>query len=487
MSPTKKQIFILLAATFAFKLVLGLYFSRLTTCETPLMRLGYIAVYDGDTFSYLGAIDNLLEQGRYFFWNGTREVYAGRMPFYGIPYFFLRLFFGQSAAYDIIVVLQIFLDSLATVVFARLCLKIVGTKTAFWLGYAVYMSSFNNFNWSMTLNAESLSVSFLVFFLYFFHLFWAEEKWSNAVSASIFLALLTALKPYLVLLYPAFFLGAIFAGGKITDFPGARSAIRKTFILSLPLLFLLTPWIVRNAIVLRKFVPAQENIYAGYNYSAAFIALTDFTSAWGGDLGDWNPNDAGCYFSANPPSGCDFKPPQYALTSEYNADDIERIRRDYLELQKKHSPELEQKLVSELERYTESYRREKPLMYYAGAKFIIVKKMFWHTNNAALPIQPKFKCYDSFQLSFKVIQFAVYICALSFGAFGLIKSAAERNISLALLAFPVILVFLFAELRTTQARYISHIYIILLLGIPAAFNTLITVLKLGFKKSRTIS
>ena len=481
---TKKQLLILLAITFAAKLALGSYFSHLTTCETPAMRLGYIAVYDGDTFSYLGAMDNLLEQGKYFFWNGARAVYAGRMPFYGAPYFLLRLFLDKSAAYDVIVVFQIFFDALATVVFARLCCAITPRKSAFWLGYLIYFASFNAFNWSVILNTESLSISFLVFFLYYFHLYWTKKKWSDAVGAAILLALMTVLKPYLVILYPAFFFGVLFKDGRIDGFAAARSALRRVFVLSLPLLVLLSPWIVRNAFVMKRFVPAQENIYAGYNYSEAFLALETFTGAWGGALGAWDANDAGCYFTRNPPNGCRFTMPNYALTAEYNADDIERVRQNYLKLQIEYSPELEQNVVADLENYTEIYKRENPLMYYAGSKFIIVKKMFWHTNNAAVPIQPDFKCYNSYQISFKIVQFIVYICALTFGVLGLIKSVYEGKLSLVFIVIPLIIIFLFAELRTTQARYIGQVYIIFLLGIPAVFVTFINMLKMYFRKSR---
>ncbi len=481
---TKKQLLILLATTFAAKLALGSYFSHLTTCEVPEMRLGYIAVYDGDTFSYLGAMDNLLQQGKYFFWNGARDVYAGRMPYYGAPYFLLRLFLDKSAAYDVIVVFQIFFDALATVVFARLCFSLTPRKSVFWLGFLIYFGSFNAFIWSVILNTESLSISFPVFFLYFLHLFWTKGKWSNAFAAAVFLALMTVLKPYLVLLYPAFFLGVLLKDGKIENLSAVKSAVRRLFILSLPLLILLTPWIVRNAIVLNRFIPAQENIYAGYNYSKAFLALDAFAGAWGGALGAWDVSDAGCYFTENPPSGCRFVMPQYALTDEYNAGDIERIRQNYLKLQTDYSPELEQNVVAELKNFTEIYKREKPLMYHVGSKFIIVKKMFWHTNNAIVPIQPNFKCYASYQIIFKVIQFIIYVFALSFGIFGVIKLAYEGKISLSMLIFPVTIIVLLAELRTTQARYIGQIYVIFLIGIPATFVTSISMLKIWLNKSR---
>ena len=481
MPQTKKQLFALFAVTFGLKLALALYFSHLQVCQIPDKKFGYLALDGGDTFSYIGAMDNLLEHGEYYFWNGARNVYAGRMPYYGAPYFFLRLFFDKSAANDIFVVFQIFFDTLATILFARLCFSFSPVKPAFGIGYAIYFCSFNYFVLSLALWTESLSLSFLIIFLYFYHCFWKTQKWSDAVSASVFLAFITVLKPYLVLLYPAFLFGVLYRE-KTLDLAGVLSYLRKATILSLPLLFLLTPWIARNAIVLKRFIPAQENIWAGYNYSHAHISFNNFAGAWGGGSVPWDARDAGCYFLLNPPYGCNFTIPEYALTDKYDIEDIERVRQNYLRLQENFSPELDKSVAAEFRRLTEIYKQEKPFMYYVGAKFIFIKKLFWHTHNYNLPIHSSFKCYNSFQLLFKIVQYIIYVLALTFGVFGLLKLLYERKISFLFLAVPVIIVILFAELRTTELRYVSPVYLILLFGIPNAFLTFFNVLKVYYYK-----
>lgn len=92
MPQTKKQLFALFAITFTIKIVLAIYFSHLQVCQIPDKKFGYLALDSGDTFSYFGGMDNLLEHGEYYFWNGARNVYAGRMPYYGAPYFFFVCF-----------------------------------------------------------------------------------------------------------------------------------------------------------------------------------------------------------------------------------------------------------------------------------------------------------------------------------------------------------------------------------------------------------
>lgn len=333
----------------------------------------------------------------------------------------------------------------------------------------------------MALYTESLSLSFLIIFLYFYHCFWKTQKWSDAVSAGVFLALMTVLKPYLVLLYPAFLLGVLYKE-KFFDLAGVLSYLRKATILSLPLLILLMPWIARNAIVFKRFIPAQENIWAGYNYSGARISFNNFAGAWGSGSIDSDAKEAGCYFLLNPPYGCNFIIPEYALTDKYDVEDVERLRQNFLRLQENFSPELEKSVTAEFKRLTEIYKQEKPFMYYVGSKFIFIKKLFWHTSNPNLPIHPSFKCYNSFRLSFKIVQFIIYVLALTLGIFGLLKLIYERKISFLFLAIPVIIVIFFAEIRTTEIRYVSPVYLILLFGIPNAFLTFFNMLKVYYCK-----
>jgi len=483
MPGTKKQLLFLFAITFVVKFALGLYFSRLATCQSPGAGLGYFALAGGDTFSYLGVMDNLLEHGEYYFWNGARNVYAGRMPYYGLPYFILRLFFDKPAASDIFVLFQIIFDSLATVLFARLCFSFSPFKSAFWLGYAIYFCSFNYFFWNIMLLTEGLSISFLIGFLFFYHRFWSGQKWSDAILASVFLALMTVLKPYLILLYPVFLLGVL-RKRKTFDRAAVPAYFRRTIILSLPLLILLTPWIIRNAIVLKKFIPAQENIYAGYNYSEADLSFSNFAGGWGGGVIYWDSKDAGCYFTLNPPYGCSFVIPSLALTNGYSVDDIERVRQDFLKLQANPSPELEKNVIAEFKRLTAIYQQERPFMYYVGSKFIFLKKLFWHTNNYNLPIHPSFKCYNSLQLLFKVVQFITYILTLTLGAFGLLRLIYDRKIDFLFFAVPLIITFLFAGLRATEPRYTGQVYVVLLLGVPISFLALFRVLKVYCYKLR---
>src|SRR4051812_48411070 len=72
----------------------------------PTLLPNTIAVCSGDCDSYLGPIDNLIENGKY-----TPDF---RMPGYGAPYLFFRLLTTKDFAVNLLIVFQTTLDALAT-------------------------------------------------------------------------------------------------------------------------------------------------------------------------------------------------------------------------------------------------------------------------------------------------------------------------------------------------------------------------------------
>ena len=247
--------------------------------------------------------------------------------------------------------------------------------------------------------------------------------------------------------------------------------------LGLPLILLLSPWIVRNALVLGKFVPAQENIWAGYNYSKSHLAFAEFVGAWGGGSIYWDADDAGCYFLIENQSNCHYSIPEYALANGYSREDIERVRQNFLKLQENYSPGSDDLTAAEFERLTSIYRTEQPFGYYVGAKFIFLKKLFWHTNNYNLPIHSSLKNFSNYQLLFKIIQFIIYALALTFGVLGLAKITIEGKVSGLFILTALVTILFFIELRTSEQRYVSQILPTLLIGLTAFFSDFVNLPK----------
>ena len=318
----------------------------------------------------------------------------------------------------------------------------------------------------------------MVLFLYTYHWYWVHQKLKYAVIASLFLAIVTVLKPYLVILYIPFIIGLLVKGNRL-NFLNFKHIFRQVFIAGLPLILLLLPWVIRNEVILGKFIPTQESMTSGYNYTESDFAFRRFVGAWGGDIIFWTPEAAGCYYYPKPPVTCSFKIPAYALANGYTINDMEDVRQDYLRLQQQYSPELDRLVVNKFDHLTNIYKSENPFMFYIGSRFLTTKTMFWHTNNYNLPINPSFNCYRSYQLLFKIIQLAIYVLALTFGTFGLIKLAYEKKISLIFVCIPIFIICFFAFFKLTEARYFNHAYPIMLLGLVGFITWVVE--KFGFR------
>jgi hypothetical protein len=464
----RNNVLIFILLTFFLKLGIAAYFSELSICQNPDHSIGSISLSSGDTFSYIGSIENLLEKGVYYFEHKGKISFAGRMPYYGVIYYLLRQVTDKNSAADIYIILQIFIDAVANFFLALLVFDILNRKWLSYLAYLLYFCSFNLFGTSLILAPESLSLSIFIIFLYSVHKYWKERSQKLLLLSSILLALVTVLKPYLIIFYPVLLATILFKDSKHQL--NKKVFFQTILVLTLPLLILLLPWITRNALLLGRFIPAQENTTAGYNYTEGDFAFRRFVRAWGGDVSYWDPKAAGCYFHPNLPFPCTFQIPNYALTDKYGVEKIEDVRQDYLELQRNYSPDLEKKVIEKFDNLTNIYKSEKPFMYHFFSRVLSLKGMFWNTNNANLPIYPSFRCYRSYQLLFKVVQFIIYACSITIGVFGLIYLLYKKKLPLFFILVPILLVTFFAFIRAVEPRYFNHAYPIMLIGLIGFIN-----------------
>ncbi len=467
---SKSGIFLLFFISLVLKIILAIYFSQLYYCTNPDISLGYLAKAAGDTFSYIGAMENLVTEGTFYFWNGIKNVYSGRMPHYGVPYFLFRLFFEKETASDCVVLLQIVFDTLATVYFAKLCRNIFKNNAAFWFGFAVYFLSFNYFATALKLFTESFTLSFMVLFFYAFQKYWNAENKRAVWTANVFLSFTVLLKVYLAPVYAGFYFIYIYREGLLS--PGKlKKLVLTTFLLGLPFLLTLAPWLIRNLIVTGQPVITQEGYLAGYNYTPPDLAFEKFSAGWGSELAFWDTDSAACYFHYDPPFPCKFTFPSYSFTKGYTLEEVEKVRADYIQYQRTGSPELEAKVVREFDRLTEIYAAERPFMYYVGSGFIRVKTMIWHTNNYNLPIHAGSPCFRTHQIFFKLVQFAVYALALVLGLPAIIWLTLKGKLSVIYIFVPVASIAMIAfYARFAEARYLDTSYPVLLLGLTAVLS-----------------
>lgn len=435
-------------------------------------RKGRFSILAGDTNSYLGAIDNFIRTGSYFFWNGQEEVRAGRLPHYGLLYYLFRQFFSEQVASDLLVFVHMAVEAAAVVVLARIAEK-YSSRLGFWIAYVLGLMSLYLTFYTPILMPESFSISLLIFSLAGYERYRDKRQSRYLALTGILLAWLIVLKPYLAPLLALVFIEVNWSGRWWLRAQQFRSLILSGILLAAPVLILLMPWIVRNYIVLGKFVPLQSSITAGYNYTEADFAFRRFVQAWGGSIIFWDKRSAGCYFQPQEGLPCEFSLPAFALAPGYTREEIEAVRSKYIALQRDYSAPQAAVVAAEFDRLTELYRRERAVDYYLIAPLRLSRELVFHSGSYYLPRIAVGGLWRLLELALKLAQSALYYIALIFGTIGLLLIVRLRKGTLLYIGLPVyLLVFFAVVVRIPEFRYFVHAYPVQLIGL--------TVLGVGF-------
>lgn len=280
----KTNLWSIFALTFFIKLLLAYYLVSLLVCNNLRQPIGVLAIPEGDTPSYIGAIENVFQKGKYYFTYQTQlfkeDVYASRLPHYGMIFGFYRLFTDYATSCNLLVLTQILVESLSVVCLAILCGRIFQKSIFFLITWGLLTFNLFHTTWSIALLPESLAISFLIFFVYF-ALFYQSNTDNNKYFwlSNIFLALLVVIKPYSLPIY-AFYPILFFLKDKKINL----QLVKYTAYSILPLSILLTPWVIRNYLVLDRLVILQEDMRAGYKYTQSHLAMNKFLQSWGGAM-----------------------------------------------------------------------------------------------------------------------------------------------------------------------------------------------------------
>jgi Dolichyl-phosphate-mannose-protein mannosyltransferase len=450
-----------------FKAALAWYLLYLTKCGNPEIALSDFALASGDTFSYIGAMENYISNGTYSFFNGREDVLAGRLPHYSIPYFLFRQLFSQTTSYSLLVILQFVVECTATTIFILFCHRLIPKTPVTILLACMCLLATNWTQLSLFASPESLSCSLLVFFIWAYHRYLERKRISDLILTGVFLGLLVSLKIYFVLLFLP--VGIHFLiDQRPLGIIALKNVVALSLIVSCPMMLSLVPWTVRNYFVLNKFIPFQINATAGYNYSSAELSFRKFVTAWGGNFIFWEKSAAGCYFMPQPDVPCEFVMPSYAFTSEGDRQEVEAVRANFIELQKKYSDSLDQQVTLGFQRLTLGLKKEKPLEYFFLAPLRITGKFLFHSGSYYLPIHKTNPCYWPPQLVIKILQSGIYWLALLVGLPALFHMAFKSRYFV-LPFLPCLIIILFPIVfRTGESRYFRTVEPMLYLGIAYA-------------------
>ncbi|ANE52447.1 hypothetical protein [Flavisolibacter tropicus] len=411
------------------KLITVNYLAGLTFCENPEIKGGIWANTSGDYFSYIGAMENYISQGLYYFNNNNGDkVFAGRMPHYSIPYYLLRQIFSISTSLDLFVLYQVIIESFAIICLALLIFDITKRNWTFYISLLLSLISLYNTTWSFAMITDGLSANYLFISVFFFWRFFTLKSRLSFYLFSIFLALATCLRPYLILFYPV---SGLFL------FYHFRHSLRKlfpiAFALALPITLLLSPWVIRNYFLFNRVILFQQDVYAGYGYGEDELAIRRLLSILGEDATTfWDKNTAASFFHKQNYKSSDYKYPSYLQrdTTLYRA--IEDIRLSYI-----NGFDSKNLTVQKANEIIGTYRSKHPFRFYLLNNIQLVKSFIINSGSYYLPISKSFTCYQPVQWVIKLSQSLLYYIYLIPGFLGLIFGT-KYNRNVRLLLFPTI-------------------------------------------------
>ena len=94
---TKRKVIINWVILFLIKLFLIYGYCQLAFNQEPYRRIGNLSFASGDDYSYIGAMETYIQEGKYYFVNQLGDtIRAGRSPHYTIPYWIARQATGRE-------------------------------------------------------------------------------------------------------------------------------------------------------------------------------------------------------------------------------------------------------------------------------------------------------------------------------------------------------------------------------------------------------
>lgn len=470
---TTKEKILLFICFLALKLLLSIEYSKTSLCKNPAGARGTITNFSGDSFSYTPAMDNYIEHGEYYFYNGSRKVYAGRMPHYAIPYYVFRQFLSKGAALDALILLQILSETIAYFLVSLLIFKLTDRKILIYLSLLFSLLSYFYTYLSIADVPDSFASSLLLIAFWFLYLFFEKELFPQKdwFLFSLFLCLAVTLRPYLVIIYPLVVLVLFYKKDKNIIY-----TLKKSWVFPAILSLFLLPWGIRNYKVMGKFVFLQEDMQAGYDYTKEEFMKWKVLSAIGEDgMVFWDPTTAAGYLSNR---GTDYannsrwKVPDAIKNDSVLSFNLEQLRvlsKDsidnafQLDLFKQHSTT-----------FLDSYKQTHKFDFYFLNYVKKVKLFLIHSGSYYFSYLPQSGCDTRIKFYLKILQSLMYYLVLILGSLGLgLLWKKNTHNSIFLLPSLCLILFFPIYLGAVQWRYFLPFFFFHQIGLFYLINILI--------------
>lgn len=432
----------------------------------------FIAYSSGDTDSYTQDMERLVSTGHYYA-SSSEVKEVGRGPYYAVPYYVFRQFLPVDLSFDLVALVQIFIFCIALVVFFTILDNLVKNKWILLGIFILYLVRPYSLGDANRIYTESLTVSYLIFFTYFYINFNQTSKKSSLFLSAIFLALISVMKPYYLIVYSILFVDYVF-------FVKAnyKKAFRFVLFMSIPLVVICLPFTIFNLKEKRIFAPMQNTTYAGSQPDSAFSAIRSLVREWGEDYISWDNNALGTYFYPIPGFQYAHAFPERLLTPDYSLSDIQQLKKDYAKYELANNPNekriLRHKIITNSLLIKESWRKHHPFSVITSRikviKYLVFQGGFSinHRHSGLRHIVSNLLCF---------IQWSSYYIFLIFGLLGFSYFLKlNKNYRFILFIMFYIVIF-FSILRAGESRFFSPMVFYLIIGTAYFLDYIVSYLR----------
>lgn len=376
---------------------------------------GTFAFESADTSTYIDPIESLLKEGTYY------DDY--RMPGLGWLFFLLRMVLPLGHALDSLVIIQLLLSSLSVYLLAKIAFLIFQQAIFFYATFVLYAISIFVSYYDNILLTESLCTSSLICSVYF--LIKLHRSNTDYILSGLFITWSIFLRPVYAPLILAFLLFVLVT---------VRSKLKKnsgsfnwkySLLFITPFLILDGLWTLRNYEKYKRIYPLTKSFHYSSTEDSYLVSLFNFVKAYGGSIVWWNPGSDITFFLQDDFARykkIEVMPPAYIYTSKFNYDSLFTIKQMIAELKSsdvtvEKKTLLNKSIKIKLETYTNSIRREKPILYYFTSRLRLLKTFLIHSGTSNLFNKSRNEL-TKIELLLKVFYSLLYLFVILFGLIG---------------------------------------------------------------------
>lgn len=462
----------LLGGILLLRVFILFYFQSSSNLINPERAISPFGIIQNDYYMFLGPVDHYFATGSYTLYEGSNEVFAGRMPGYAAPYFLLRLVFPKPVALPLLIICQILLSVVASYILGRLAFTWTGSLLIFYGTVLLYTISTYTSLFDLFTLAESFSVSAIILFVFYLDKsFQSPNKLIFVLLAGFFLGWAIFLRPFLGLMIV--FVPLILLVRHIRQSDGSlRTGITRVVLFCLPFVVMESAWVARNYIQKNQWILLEEGLSASYGdfgiYGKAAMGIRTLINAYGGDAAEFRQgSDAWWFHHASDQEAELFAFPSWLMKNEPELrGKLEQIRGGYfqsmdttLTLQVRTlSNETTAALAYDLAR---QIKREHPFHFYGWNNLKRLRRFIITNGTYLLPL-PRFSDMTLLQKGIKVFYAGLYVGVLLLGFAGLVLSQKSvppnwiRTVILSLLLSLVIAIVLVGGI--IENRYFITMY-----------------------------